>query len=565
MPPDILRSQLDWRWGAAAVAACTGGVLRLGVPLLALYAVDHAAPARAQPEGTVLAVLLIGLATTILLEAALRAVHMLLVTGNTARLEHLTRLSVLARVLHAQIDALERQPLSRMRDRFAAIGALYRHDDRRLTLLMHEVPFALLALLVIAQLAGRLVLVPLLAALLLALCAWGIGRLRQRIAQTARLAEEPRAVFLTEIQRTRVTVKALAVDGLMQRHGERLTRRHASTVRDAVFAEGLMQTLGVLLRRLTVLALAAAGGVQVIAGTLTPGSWVAVLLLGTLVLHPVPALLELWLNRDAAQQARLRVAALLALPREAGRGHPPVTAVQGALTLEGISFGYRRDLPPVLRDIDLHIAAGSCVGIAGARGHGKTTLLLLMNGLLRPWQGWVRLDGLDVAAFDPESVRRQVAFLPHEAPLYDGTVLDNLTHFRGGIHVEIALRFAEKLGLDETLKRLPDGFATRVGMDPRAVPLPRGLRQCIGMVRALVATPRIVLWDEADAGLDPESDLILFRLLRDLLGDTTLVLASQRPALLALASARHVLRQGRLHTLVRPKAPPPPAEVVPPV
>jgi len=166
-------------------------------------------------------------------------------------------------------------------------------------------------------------------------------------------------------------------------------------------------------------------------------------------------------------------------------------------------------------------------------------------GLLKPTSGQVLFDGIDTSQRDPHSLRRQIAYLPQNEVLFQGTILENLTLFRGSGSVEVCLSASRLLGLDLAIHRLPAGFHTRVG-DGADSDLPAGVKQTIAMARALANGARVILFDEANNALDRNADEMLKTALARLKGKVTMVIVSQRPSLLALADHVYDLRQGDL-------------------
>jgi ATP-binding cassette subfamily C protein LapB len=223
---------------------------------------------------------------------------------------------------------------------------------------------------------------------------------------------------------------------------------------------------------------------------------------------------------------------------------PALPKVQGRITLENVSFRFGDKAPFVISDVDIDIGEGECIGIAGGNGSGKSTLLALMQGALRPSVGRVLVDGHDVAAYDPQTVREQIAYLPQSGVLFQGTILQNITLFRPEFD-DVAVEMAALLGLDEVVATMAFGFDTPVG-DGAYDSLPRGIKQRIAIARALVNNPRCVLFDEANTAIDTTGDNFMRVWLERAKGKRTLVLVTHRPSLLKLADRVFDLDAGRL-------------------
>jgi ATP-binding cassette subfamily C protein LapB len=299
------------------------------------------------------------------------------------------------------------------------------------------------------------------------------------------------------------------------------------------------------------------GCLWVINGELTTGGLAASSLLAGRSLQPLLRAMGLWTQFQNVEVARGRVAEAMATPAEAPATLPALPPVEGALQLHKVHFSYDADGPELFRGVDLSVPAGAAVGIRGANGIGKSTLLRLIMRLYTPTQGRITLDGHDLTEFDPASIREQIVYLPQQSVLFQGTIMDNLTGFRGEEAIEPALEVAIKLGLDSVIARLPDGYQSRVG-ESGADALPGGIRQRIAIAHALARNPKLVLFDEANSYLDAAGDAMLRGVLEEMKGRTTLVLVSHRPSLLQLADELYEINDGQLiQRVVRSRLKPP--------
>ncbi len=167
-----------------------------------------------------------------------------------------------------------------------------------------------------------------------------------------------------------------------------------------------------------------------------------------------------------------------------------------------------------------------------------------MAGVHRPTGGAVLVDGHDLTAVDPASVRGQVIYVPQHGVLFNGTILENITMFRPALDDD-AFEIARRLGLDAVVSRMPFGFQTKVAVGATDM-LTRGIKQRIMIARALVNKPRILLFDEANAAMDSRGDGILHALLEEMKGECTMILVSHRPSTLRLADRVYEIADGRL-------------------
>lgn len=208
---------------------------------------------------------------------------------------------------------------------------------------------------------------------------------------------------------------------------------------------------------------------------------------------------------------------------EDNEGKAEVTSLRGAVTFEGVEHVYDENRPAV-RDFSLAVSPGETIALVGASGAGKSTVLNLVIGFIRPTSGRLLLDGTDMNTLDLRTYRRFVSVVPQESILFDGTVRENVAYGMddaGDAAVRDALRDANAL---EFVDRLPQGLDTLVG--EHGARLSGGQRQRLAIARALIRDPRVLILDEATSALDTRSEALVQQALARLLhGRTTFVVA----------------------------------------
>jgi heme exporter protein A len=211
-------------------------------------------------------------------------------------------------------------------------------------------------------------------------------------------------------------------------------------------------------------------------------------------------------------------------------GEHPAVEVRGLR----VAFGEQT----VLRGVSLSIASGVRTGLIGPNGAGKSTLLRALAGLVRPERGEIAVHGVAIST-EPWQARRAVGVVGHQPMLYpELTAAENLEFY------------ARLYGLDAVPARVAAGLS-RVGLADRAdsqvATLSRGMQQRLALARALLHEPSILLLDEAESGLDAAATDMLLGLLRDDVGQRTVILASHDLGFVqAAVSEAVILRSGRL-------------------
>lgn len=284
---------------------------------------------------------------------------------------------------------------------------------------------------------------------------------------------------------------------------------------------------------------------------LTIGTLVAFLTLIQRVFAPIRSISQLAVRLKGAAANLERIEGFLKLP-----GEPPVPSDARApskaaadINLRQVTFTYH-PAKPVLRDITLAVPAGCCVALVGASGSGKSTLAKLLVALYPTTSGAIEIGGDDVSRMPAALLRSQVAYVPQEPVLFEGTVMDNLLLGRPVSSGMEPAEAARQVGLHEVIMRLPRGYHTILTADGYGLSF--GERQRLCLARALLRHPSVLIVDEGTAGLDAESEQIIHRTLAGL--SCTRVLITHKPSTLALAGGVFVLNGGCLAEVGSPEA-----------
>lgn len=213
-----------------------------------------------------------------------------------------------------------------------------------------------------------------------------------------------------------------------------------------------------------------------------------------------------------------------AVPEVQEAAHPKrLDNPKGDIVLDNITFGYEVNRP-VLKDVSLHIPAGSVVGIVGRSGAGKTTLVNLISRMYDVQEGEIRIDGIPVKELAFHDLRKNVAMVSQETYIFMGTVAENIAYANHEARRQDIVRAAKLAGAHEFIMRMPDGYDTKIGASGRE--LSGGERQRISIARAVLANPQILILDEATASVDTETERIIQKALNYLVqGRTTISIA----------------------------------------
>ncbi len=520
----------------------------LALPIFILQIYDRVLPLKA--DGS-LKVMVFGLALVILFDMILKTARSKITTWNGAQFEHLARCSALDKVFRSPLELYERDSPGDYLERINAISTVKDFHSSQIVTLFVDLPFAVLFLVLIWYLGGILVVVPIALMVTFALLAVVVGSRLHRVVSERTTSDNRRYDFMIEVLNGIQTIKAMNLKTMMQRRFEGLQERTALAIQKVAMNSGYAQGLGTLFTQLNMVCVVGIGAMMLLDGQLTGGKLAACMLLSGRAMQPMQSAMSMWTNYQSIRVAAGHANRVLTLPEECQRGLPKIPPLQGALELRNVNFAYGGATQPFIRNINLKLAPGDVISIEGANSSGRTTLLLLILALLKPQSGQILMDGQDIFDFDPISVRGEVSLLSHNAPLYSGNLVENMTNYQWGDMVGQALELAEELGLEQEIKVLPEGYDTKVG-GSTVERIPAGIRQRVAIVRALVDRPRVILFDEANLSLDASADKRLQRLLLKLKGEgSTMILVSHRADILALADRHYHMHEGQLREKLR--------------
>jgi len=343
-------------------------------------------------------------------------------------------------------------------------------------------------------------------------------------------------------------VKAYAMEDLTARRfdavNQSLYRRQLRLVR----ANAAMPTVTSLLPALAMCLVVLVGGRDIIAGRMPISDFFAFsmyvfqITFPTFIMGWVVALVQ----RGAASMQRidelLSVEPTIADAPDAE--HP--ARLSGEIEFRGLDFDYRTETgrAPVLRDIDLHVPAGSTLGVVGSVGSGKSTLASLVPRLFEVGDGQLFVGGIDVNRLSLASLRSHIAMVPQEPFLFSASLADNIAFGRPGASREEIVAAARRAQLEADVRELPAGYDTFVG--ERGVMLSGGQRQRTALARALLLDPAILILDDTLSAVDAQTEARIQRELSSLYHGRTVIVVSSRVGVVRDADQIVVLDAGRI-------------------
>ena len=269
------------------------------------------------------------------------------------------------------------------------------------------------------------------------------------------------------------------------------------------------------------------GGGRAEQDTVELGVLVACLQYSQRFFKPISDLSEKFNILQSAMASSERVFGLLDTPVEITSPPPsgPAAKPGGTIRFEHVWFAYRDDAF-VLRDVSFEVAAGERVGVVGATGAGKTTLINLLMRFYDVDRGRITIDGVDIREMPLADLRRRFGLVPQDVHLFSGSVKDNIRLGHEAIGNAEVRAAARSVHADGFIERLPNGFDSEVG--ERGASLSAGQRQLLSFARALAFAPDVLLLDEATSSVDTDTERLIEDALHVLMAGRTTIAVAHR-------------------------------------
>jgi NHLM bacteriocin system ABC transporter peptidase/ATP-binding protein len=292
------------------------------------------------------------------------------------------------------------------------------------------------------------------------------------------------------------------------------------------------------------------GGLRVMDGHLSIGMLVAFQGLLSQFLKPVTTLVDLGSMVQTLRSDLLRLDDVLRHPLDPDLDRPETLArtplgpyrLEGALTLQHLTFGYNPLAPPLIEDLSLTLRPGQRVAFVGASGSGKSTVARLLSGLYQPWSGTLLYDGLSRAELPREVLTQSLALVEQEILLFAGSVRDNLTLWDATVPDADLVQACKDAAVHDVITALPGGYDAQ--LIEGGANLSGGQRQRLEIARALVSNPALLVMDEATSALDAATEYLIMQHLRR--RQCTCVIVAHRLSTIRDCDEILVLEQGKV-------------------
>lgn len=521
------------------IASILINMLGLAMPLTILQVYDRILPNQSVDT---LIVLILGLAVVLFLDAVLKIARAYIVGWHGASFTHNAQLEAIRRVLYARSDLLNSISITGQMDRLRALQSIGDYYGGQSRLLSIDLPASIIFLLVLFLIGGPVGFVPLALLAVFAIKTYLRNQRMHDLVSKRGTQDQRKYDFIMEVLTGMTTIKALGLEPLILRRFERLQKQTAQQGYDYIQLANEGQNAATMFTTLTTVFVVVTGALLAINDYISIGAVAACTLLAGQVVTPMLRGINHWTDMQRIQHDFDEVRELFALPTASA----PTTsrmAIAGNIDVRGISFTFNESRHSELNNLSIRIHAGETVAFDGADGSGRSTLMRVLSGDLKPTTGAVQIDGQDLFGSSHRGLKEQIAYVGADAQVFSGTILQNLTLFGSQSDPKRARLAADLIGLEKDIHLLPLGYDTVLGagIDEN---LTASLIQRIAIARALASEPKILILDDANGVLDHRSESELSEALARLRGHLTLLIVSHRPSFRAIADREVVLDEG---------------------
>lgn len=330
------------------------------------------------------------------------------------------------------------------------------------------------------------------------------------------------------------------VNHLFHRHQKTLIQTHVKAGMATLKAEHIIANANTLIQ----LALYAVLAFLAISGGLSIGSVIVILTYFNSLTESLKSVSNRYMDAQFRISVVQRIKDLMEQPMADTRGdREPLEVTRGEIRFRQLGFAYQKGIP-IMEGLDLHIRGGEKVAIVGESGCGKTTLSYMLLGFYEPQAGIIEIDGQNIAECSLRSLRDNIGVVQQDVLIFDGTIRYNIMLGNETATEDELIRACKAAGVYEFVMELEDRFETMLGRNGRQ--LSGGQKQRIAIARTYLKNPPILIFDEATASLDNETEAQIHEAWQKVLEGRTAIVIAHRQSSVMLCDRVALLKDGHI-------------------
>ncbi len=541
-----------WFWGTLAenrriyrdvmVAAFMVNIFALAMPMFTMNVYDRVVPNRSIETLWVMA---IGVSIIVIGDLILRTMRGYFLDWASTRIDVKLSARIMEQVLGTRLE-LRPNSVGSLASNLRSFESVRDFITSATVTTLIDVPFGIIFIAVMAWISLPMVIPVILGGIVMLVYAFSVQTKMHELSETMYRASAARNATLIESLVGLETVKALGIEGAMQRKWE-----HSASFLTEVGSKLKLLSQSInngsnAIQQITTVSLVLLGVYLVTNGELTMGGLIASTMLASRALVPISQTAGLLTQYHTASTSLESLNAIMEKPveRPLDSNFLSRPSFNGDIEFREVSFNYPGAEESALTKVSFKIKAGERVALLGRMGSGKTTIHKLILGLYQPTEGSILIDGVDTRQIDSAELRRCVGYVQQDTQLFYGTMRENLTIASPHADDATVLAAAHAGGIDDFINGHPKGFDLLVG--ERGETLSGGQKQGVGIARALITKPSIILLDEPTSAMDHSTEEAVKNRLKDASIGKTVVLITHRSTLFDLANRIIVVDSGRV-------------------
>jgi ATP-binding cassette, subfamily C, bacterial LapB len=541
-----------WFWGTLAenkriyrdimVAALVVNIFALAMPMFTMNVYDRVVPNRSVET---LWVMSIGVAVIVIGDLILRTMRGYFLDWASTRVDVKLSARIMEQVLGTRLE-MKPNSVGSLASNLRSFESVRDFITSATITTLIDVPFGLIFIAVMAWISLPMVVPVIIGSIIMLVYAFSVQTKMHELSETMYRAGALRNATLIESLVGLETVKALGIEGHMQRKWEHTASYLTEVGSKLKLLSQSINNGSNAIQQMTTVALVLLGVYLVTNGDLTMGGLIASTMLASRAMAPISQTAGLLTQYHTASTSLQSLDEIMNKPieRPVDSNFLSRPVFKGDIEFREVSFKYPGAEESALTKVSFKIKAGEHVALLGRMGSGKTTIHKLILGLYQPTEGAILIDGIDSRQIDPAELRRCVGYVQQETHLFYGTMRDNLTITSPHADDMAVLAAAHAGGIDEFINAHPKGFDLQVG--ERGETLSGGQKQGVGIARALIGRSVIILLDEPTSAMDHSTeDAVKNRLMQAAAGKTV-VLITHRSTLFDMANRIIVVDSGRI-------------------
>jgi ATP-binding cassette subfamily B protein len=516
----------------------------LANPLLIQVIIDKVISQRSLDT---LQILGIALVVVTLMEGVIGSLRTFLFTDTTNRIDLRLGAEVIDHLLRLPLNYFDRRPVGELGTRIAELEKIRNFLTSQALITLLDAAFSVIYIIVMFLYSWLLTFIALaVLPIQIGMTLLGAPLFRRQYRQAAEENARTQS-HLVEVLTGIQTVKAQNVEMVSRWKWQEYYAKYISRTFEKTITGTAVTESSQVLQKLSQLLVLWVGAALVLQGELTLGQLIAFRIISGYVTQPLLRLSSIWQNIQELRVSFERLADVVDTPEEssqADKANIPLPPVHGDVVFDNVSFSFGPGQPEVLTNIQLHIQAGTFVGIVGQSGSGKSTLMKLLPRLYSPSKGRILVDRYDIDKVELYSLRRQIGIVPQDPLLFSGTISENIALTNPEAASEDIVRAATIAGAHDFIMELAAGYSTAIG--ERGASLSGGQRQRIAIARTLLSNPKLMVLDEATSALDYDTERIVCDNLRQELKDATVFFITHRLSTIRRADLIVMMHQGAI-------------------